>query len=219
MIHRPAPRVAASRAAQIIRPPPDRGQHELPNERPERLHVLRVRDDEQGDEEGDDAGDQLGRAIGAGAGGVDAQLHGDGLARRGGNGGEHRTEVGHRALVGDLERGDDGVGDRIVHLVGEVAQRRREVSALSPDVQRPDLVADGRRRDPCRLADRLVQAGVGDEEVSEHLGPDGDRLRAGELAATAGAQADERRDHPAEQPERHHGDEPTQQPTGQDDAE
>ena len=108
------------------------------------------------------------------------------------------AEVGDRPLVGDLQRGDDGVGDPVVDVVGEAGERRGQLAALRPHVERLDLVADRRRRDPGRLADRLVQAGVGHQQVAEHLRPRGDRLRAGELPPAPGAQADERREQPTE---------------------
>ena len=124
------------------------------------------------------------------------------------------AEVGDGALVGDQQGRHDGVGDRVVEVVGEADQRRRQVAALRPDVERLHLVTDGGRRDACRLADRLVQAGVGDQQVAQHLGPDGDRLRAGQLLPAVGPQPDEGRDHPAEQPQRRHQRDPPGPPVG-----
>ena len=64
-----------------------------------------------------------------------------------------RAEVGHRPLVGDVQRRDNGVGDGVVHLVGEAGQRRTQITALGPYVQgrapRRGWPA-GRREPTCR---------------------------------------------------------------------
>ena len=194
----------------------DERQHDLTDDGSERFHVLAVGQHEDPDEEGDDDGDQLRRAVGAGARGVDPQLHGDRLARRCRHRGEHRPEVGDGALVGDVQRRDDGVGDGVVHLVGEPRQRRAQVAALCPHVQGAHLVADHRWGDAGRLADRLVQPGVGHEQVAQHLRPDGDGLGAGELTPAAGAQPEQGRCQPAEDRCRQRGDHPpTRPPVGE----
>ena len=109
------------------------------------------------------------------------------LAGRGGQRAEHVAQAGTAQPGVDDQRGDDQVGAGVVQVVGEHPQRvGQRHPGVQPADQRGQRLGQGRRGDPQRGRDGLLQADRAGDRVAQRLGPDGQALQPGHRPALAG---------------------------------